>query len=342
MRILYAIQGTGNGHLSRAKAIIPELLSRGVILDLLVSGIQSDIPLPYEVKYRKRGLSFIFGKQGGVDLWNTYLRTNVFRIIKEVRSLPVKDYDFVLNDFEPISAWACKLRGVPCIGVSHQAAVLAPAAPQPEKRFSLGALILKRYAPVSHQYGFHFQSYQSGIYTPVIRKGIRKANKGDKGHYTVYLPAYSDRRILEVLRQIPQVQWQVFSKHSKKAYRLDNVQIKPIQNMGFLGSIAMASGVLCAAGFETPSESLYMGKKLCVIPMKRQFEQQCNAVALAEMGVPVIPYLSPDALPALRAWVASDHRVEVNYPEVTAKVVDRILSEMKEGSRVPTASWSLF
>ncbi len=338
MRILYAIQGTGNGHLSRARAIIPELLNRGVDLDLLVSGIQADIPLPYEVKYRMRGISFIFGKQGGVDLWNTYLRTNSFRIQQEIRSLPVRDYDFVLNDFEPISAWACKLRGVPCVGVSHQAAVLAPSAPQPEKSDPLGLLILKRYAPVSHQYGFHFQAYEPGIYTPVIRKGIRRAQLSDKGHYTVYLPAYSDGRILEVLSKIPDVQWQVFSKHSKKAYAFDNVSIKPIQNMGFLGSVSAATGILCAAGFETPSETLFMGKKLCVIPMKGQYEQQCNAAALGKMGVPVVEFLSEEALPAIRAWVASNHRVQVDYPDVAGTVVDRILAEMKEGSRVPTAS----
>ncbi len=47
-------------------------------------------------------------------------------------------------------------------------------------------------------------------------------------------------------------------------------------------------GVLCGAGFETPSEALYLKKKLLVIPMKNQYEQQCNAMALKEIGVPVI------------------------------------------------------
>ncbi|MFM7329964.1 MAG: glycosyl transferase, partial [Bacteroidota bacterium] len=37
MRILYAIQGTGNGHLARAEEIIPILFSYGKV-DLFVSG----------------------------------------------------------------------------------------------------------------------------------------------------------------------------------------------------------------------------------------------------------------------------------------------------------------
>ena len=36
MKVLYAIQGTGNGHLSRAKDVIPALLKR-VQVDILIS-----------------------------------------------------------------------------------------------------------------------------------------------------------------------------------------------------------------------------------------------------------------------------------------------------------------
>ena len=61
MKILYAVQGTGNGHITRAMEIIPYLEKKGE-LDILVSGIQSDIELPFKVKYKFNGLSFIFGK----------------------------------------------------------------------------------------------------------------------------------------------------------------------------------------------------------------------------------------------------------------------------------------
>lgn len=75
MKILYAIQGTGNGHLSRAMDIIPILQRKGE-LDILVSGIQGDLELPYPVKYKFLGLSFIFGKKGGIALLDTYRRQN--------------------------------------------------------------------------------------------------------------------------------------------------------------------------------------------------------------------------------------------------------------------------
>ncbi|HXU28204.1 MAG TPA: glycosyl transferase, partial [Bacteroidia bacterium] len=75
MKILYAIQGTGNGHLSRAMEIIPAFMKRGDV-DILLSGIQVDLTLPFPVKYRLNGLSFIFGKSGGVDFFRTYAKLN--------------------------------------------------------------------------------------------------------------------------------------------------------------------------------------------------------------------------------------------------------------------------
>ena len=63
MKILFAIQGTGNGHLSRARDIYPELARYGEV-DVLISGIQADVDVPFPVRYRKYGMSFIFGKRG--------------------------------------------------------------------------------------------------------------------------------------------------------------------------------------------------------------------------------------------------------------------------------------
>src|SRR5690606_27760694 len=155
MKILYAVQGTGNGHLSRAMDVIPCLKKRAEV-DILVSGIQADLDLPFEVKYRKHGLSFIFGKAGGVDLWRTFMSNKVRDIVKEVNETPVEDYDLVINDFEPVTAWACHLREHPCIGMSHQSAVLDSKSPKPEEVDMMGKFILKHYAPVDVSYGFHF------------------------------------------------------------------------------------------------------------------------------------------------------------------------------------------
>jgi uncharacterized protein (TIGR00661 family) len=325
MKILYAIQGTGNGHLSRARDIIPLLQKKGD-LDLLISGEQADIDLPYPVRYRFKGLGFVFGKKGGVDLKETYKKSNIRRLLSEINSIPIESYDLVINDFEPVSAWACKINNKQCIALSHQGAVLNKNAPQPKHIDPVGKAILKYYAPSTKRYGFHFQAYDTNIYTPVIRKQIRDLKPENKGHYTVYLPAYDDKRIIKVLSECKDTKWQVFSKHNNNAFIVKNVSVQPVTNEAFIKSIAEAAGVICGAGFETPAEAMFLNKKLMVIPMKKQYEQYCNAAALQSMGVPVLKSLKLKHCDRIKAWVKGDVSVPVTYPDITSQIIDDIVS----------------
>jgi len=103
MKILYSIQGTGNGHVTRAREIVP-LLKKEHDVDILMSGIQSDVELPFEVQYRFHGLSFIFGKKGNVDITETYRKSRLRQLLKDMKSLPVDQYGLVISDFEPVSS----------------------------------------------------------------------------------------------------------------------------------------------------------------------------------------------------------------------------------------------
>ncbi len=325
MKILYAIQGTGNGHVSRALEIIPILMKKGSV-DILISGIQSDVDLPFPVKYKFKGLSFIFGKKGGIDLISTYKKSSIVNLYAEIKSLPVEEYDLVISDFEPVSSWACRMNNKLCIGLSHQSAVINKNAPKPKIKDPLGNAVLKYYAPVDFSYGFHFEKYDTNIFTPVIRDQIRTSNPKNAGHYTVYLPAYGDEKILKILSKIKNVNWQVFSKHNKKTIIQDNIKIQPISNEGFVKSMINAIGVLCGAGFETPAEALYLKKKLLVIPMKGQYEQQCNAAALKKMDVPVIKSLKKKHLPKIENWINNEQAISVEFKDQTEEIIDKILT----------------
>ena len=324
MKILYAIQGTGNGHLSRARDIIP-ILKRNHEVDILISGADAEVELPFPIKYKYKGLGFIFGKHGGIDILETYKENHVKSLFKEINTLPVKDYDLVINDFEPVSAWACHQINKRCISISHQAAVLNKLAPKPETVDIIGKLVLKKYAPTTSKYGFHFKAYDENIFTPVIRKQIREQLTENKGHYTVYLPAYDGERILKVLTQFENTQWQVFSKHNKKVINEKNITIQPIDNEAFVKSIASSEGVLCGAGFETPAEALFMKKKLMVIPIKGQYEQFCNAAALEAMGIPILKSLKLKYVEKIKAWIEEGITIAVDYPDQTEEIINKIV-----------------
>jgi uncharacterized protein (TIGR00661 family) len=201
---------------------------------------------------------------------------------------------------------------------------------------------LKYYAPTTAQYGFHFSAFDKNIFTPVIRKEVRDINVKNERYYTVYLPAYDDERIVKHLKKFKSAEWQVFSKHNKKAFTDGNVTIQPINNELFLRSMANCKGVLCGAGFETPAEALFLGKKLLVIPMKTQYEQQCNAAALKKMGVPVIKSLKKKNYSVIKEWLEYGKTIPVNYPDITEKIVDTIIkNHYHKKIYSPSFSWDV-
>ena len=324
MKILYAIQGTGNGHLTVALEVLPLLMKKGEV-DILVSGTEVDMPLPYEVKYRFHGLCFVFGKKGGIDYLETYKKAKLKNLFNEISSLPVEEYDLVFSDFEPVSAWACYLKNKPCIGFSHQAAVLNKSAPKPKRKDLVGQAVLRHYAPASVQYGFHFVPYNKNIFTPIIRREIRNSPVSNEGHYTVYLPAYNDRRLIKLLTLFPAYRWEVFSKRCLQSYVHENISFYPVTGKHFVQSMVSSAGVLCGAGFQTPSEALFLKKKLLVIPMKGQYEQQCNAAALRLLGIPVLKNVKPKQYKKLKAWLDAEARILMDFPDETAYILQEIV-----------------
>lgn len=326
MKILYAIQGTGNGHISRACNIIPELKKHGHV-DVLISGIESSLSLPFSVTYSLYGLSFIFGSKGNVDILSTIKKMKLKQLFHNIQHIPVEKYDIVINDFEPVTAWACKIKKIPCISVSHQAAVIHPKAPRPKRTDVFGNLILRYYAPAKIRYGIHFIPYDSTIFSPVIRNEIRQTNISNNGHYTVYLPSYNDSYLCSVFSQLPQVTWHIFSKHSKKIQQHGNVTIHPISHEKFITSLCSCEGIICGAGFETPAEALFLRKKLLVIPMKNQYEQLCNAQALKELDVPVLYSLKNKHIPIIETWTKTSQNICIDIPENTSHIIQTIVSE---------------
>lgn len=324
MRILFAIQGTGNGHISRAEDIVPILSEYGK-LDIFVSGAQSDVKLSYPLKYKSRGLSFFFGKSGGIDFLKTFKQNSSKQVYKEIKSFPVEKYDLVINDFEPISAWAARKRGVPCVSLSHQSALLSPKVPQPKHFDPVGEWILKNYAPTDAAVSFHFAQFDKNIYTPVIRSAIREARPTDGDHYTVYLPAYDDRKLVPLLAQIQHTRWHIFSKHAKKPYHIGKLSVYPVDKEEFVASMLSCKGVFCGAGFETPAEALFLGKKLLVVPMKKQREQFYNAAALKELGIPVLKNVKNKRLEKISEWIETGKPIEINYPNTTKQAVEHAL-----------------
>lgn len=329
MKILYAIQGTGNGHMSRARHIVPCLEQHGEV-DLLVSwSRQTELDLGRPLTYRFHGLGYIFGKTGGIDYAQTLRHVRLREFIKDIRALPVDRYDLVISDFEPISAWACQLHHRACVLMSHQASFLSPKTPRPQGAPHPAELILRFYAPGTDTVAFHFDRYDTFIHTPVIRREVRALSPRNQGHVTVYLPAHDHRELVRRLAPIRGIAWEVFTKERGQAYTTGSVKVQTVQNEAFLQSLEGCSGLISGGGFETNAEALYLAKKLLVIPMRGQYEQQCNAEALRRMGVAVLADIGHDFAERVESWLTNDEVIHVDYLDETDMIVADVVRRYK-------------
>lgn len=326
MEILYAIQGTGNGHFSRAREFIPHLSKYGK-LHLLVSGSSVDVDLGYPIQYSYPGISYTFGKNGGIDILDTVRIQKPIRFLDDVMQFEPQKYDLVISDYEPISAWACYKADIPCIGLSHQASFLSKKTPRPNHRNLAAEFLLKYYAPCSKPIGFHFHPYDDFIYSPIIRSEVRNLRPTIGNHITVYLPAYSEEFLISFFQKFPSIEWHFFSKHSKSAKIVDNIHIQPINNQNYLKSLESCNALLTGGGFEAPAEALFLNKKLMVVPMRAQYEQQCNAEALRRYGVKIVESIDHGFGKELEEWIDTEYSIQMKFPESTGEIVDKIIYE---------------
>ncbi|MFD2531703.1 glycosyltransferase family protein [Gracilimonas halophila] len=314
MRILYGVQGTGHGHISRARVVLPRLREHAEV-DVLISGYNFKMYIDGPVQYKARGLSLAYDNKGSVNMLETALKLHPIKLIRDIRSIPVQEYDFVVNDFEPVTAWAAQRAEIPCVAISHQASFLSEKSPRPLKESLFAEQVMKHFAPSTAAVGSHYLRYDDFIEPPIIRKHIRELNPKLGGHITVYLPAFDHQKLCAVFNQIGKVEWHIFSPKCDEAYIRGNVTVNPVGKETFLESIENCLGIVSATGFETTSEAMFLGKKLLTIPIKNQYEQLCNAAALEELGGKVVYQIDSKFSGLLSDWI-EEGRV-LNLPEIS-------------------------
>lgn len=330
MNIFYAVQATGNGHISRASELMPHLQSYGNV-DVFLSGsnygLKSDLP----IAYRSKGISLFYNHTtGSIDFHKTIKSIAPRKLLSEARHLPLEKYDLIINDFEPLTSLACKLRGIDCVHFGHQASFRSNKVPRPSKRSALGEWVLRNYAYGSTNIGLHFSNYDNGIFSPIIKKAIVESEPIDKGHITVYLGQYADELLINYFKQLKGFQFHLFSSSISQPYVIENVKVFPVNKDLFSQSMLESHGVITGGGFETPAEALLLKKKLLVIPMVGQYEQQCNAAALEQMGVMTIAHMD-DFFPAyFSKWIHDHKNIEFALQQSTEQIVQHLFTIKNE------------
>ena len=320
MKIFYAIQATGNGHISRAMQLYPYLQKYGTI-DFFLSGNNASLETKLPVKYKSKGCSLHYSKCGGLNYWDIVKNIKPRQIYKDAESLPLKNYDVIINDFDSITSLACKMQNINSVQLGHQASFISKNTPRPEKKSFMGEMILKHYAPSTKNIGLHFEQYDSFILPPIIKDEILASNPINLGHITVYLPSFDKDCLEKAFSSIPDIQFHWFLNTVEQIHTIGNITYFPVEQKNFNKSLITCEGIITGGGFETPSEALYLGKKVLSIPIRNHYEQECNAAALKKLGVPVVYEVGADFNIIIEKWL----NLDLKYPKMKANNIPETL-----------------
>jgi len=318
LKILYGVQGTGNGHLSRARSMCRHLANTNFQVDYLFSGREREKYFDMEgfADWQcKRGLTFSTNK-GKIKPIATLYNVRALELLKDIKTLPIDNYDLIISDFEPITAWAAHRAQRSCLGIGHQYAFNYNI---PLKGDNVATrLLMNRFAPTSHNIGLHWYHFNAPILPPIIDHW-EQTQPVNLRQIVVYLPFENADIISRLLVKIPDYEFHYFGNFPA-ASNQGNIHVYPVSREKFQHTLAQATCVICNAGFELASESIHMGKKILVKPLHGQMEQVSNALALQQLQLGrAVDKLT---VAEIKDWLQNFTAKPVYYPDVAKHIVE--------------------
>ncbi|WP_053979415.1 MJ1255/VC2487 family glycosyltransferase [Marinagarivorans algicola] len=318
MKILYGVQATGNGHITRARALAKQFARQGIEVDYLFSGRAADKFFdmePFGQWQCKRGLTFIH-EAGQLNIPKTLRQNSLKTLYNDIRALDLSPYDLVLTDFEPITAWAARKKQKTCIGVGHQYAFYKNVPRRGDNVISRA--IMRHFAPADIHLGLHWHHFGQPILPPIAE--VHENNHPiDNNKILVYLGFEAHDDIVQMIEPFKSHLFVIYGPYPRYQSH-ENIQFKPLSREGFQQDLATCNGVICNAGFELASEAIQLGKKLLVKPLHGQMEQLSNAKALELLNIGMT--MNSLNSRTVKGWLDNFEAKQVHYPNVAEAIVE--------------------
>ena len=243
MKILYGVQGTGNGHVSRSTHIIDALQKRGMTVNVIFSGCGADkVYDPAIIRSPRfyKGFTFCV-RRGRIHPADTVRQLSFFRFLKDVQDFEADDYDLIITDFEPVSAWIARKNHRPCIGIGHQYAFLHDIPM--DRSNPLSKYIFQWFAPVDVAIGMHWHHFDQPILPPVIPTQVVPSDTVDPSLILVYLPFENKDQVRDLLLAFTDFQFAVYAQHSGATpVRENNIHWHPFSRTDFYRDLGRCAG----------------------------------------------------------------------------------------------------
>ena len=339
MNILYGIQATGNGHVSRSREVIKNLKELGHRVRVVLSGRNPDrfrhAPIfdPCDIF---QGLTFSTSR-GKLQLFKTAAGLRLCRFFRDIASFDATDFDLVISDFEPLTSRIAERFGITSIGIGHQYAFLYDipvSGANPLSRW-----VLRSFAPVDIPVGLHWHHFNQPILPPIIPTGLANGVRSITEKILVYLPFEHPEDVKTLLASFPAMEFFIYGIPGlDQPDDRRNLLMRPYSRDGFLTDLRDCNGVISNAGFELTSEALQLGKKILVKPLTGQFEQDSNAMAVIQLKLgTAMAELCPRTV---AAWLQHPPVPVAGYPDVAgllAKWLDQ--GDWRDIEALSSAAW---
>jgi len=326
MRIFYGVQGTGNGHITRARVMAKELHAAGIDVHFQFTGRPADKYFDMEIfnGYQScPGLTF-HTEKGQVSYLKTALDAKPITFIKDMKSLDLSGYDLVISDFEPVTAWAAKSQKKPVLGIGHQYA-FNHKIPR-EGSDPIANQVMKYFAPADVGVGLHWHHFGQPILPPIIDTP-ETPKSIIKNKIVVYLPFEDQNEVIRLLSPFENFDFHLYSPEPVPS-KFGHITCNPLSRDGFQKDLYDCAGIISNAGFELASESLQMGKKILAKPLHAQMEQISNAAALQQLGYGHVMHDMDSSV--IEHWLHDNHAVHITYPNIAKVLVQWIQDGMPE------------
>ena len=312
MKIFYGVQGTGNGHITRARVMAKELYAAGIDVTFQFTGRPADKYFDMDIfnDYQLRtGLTFNTNK-GQVNYFKTALEAKPVTFIKDIKSLNLSGYDLVISDFEPVTAWAAKNQKIPVLGIGHQYAFnhnIPRAGSDP-----IAEQVMKYFAPADKGVGLHWHHFGQAILPPIIDTPETPKNI-ITNKIIVYLPFEDQQEVIKLLSPFKHFDFHIYSPEVAHS-AFDHIKCNPLSHAEFKKDLYDSAGIISNAGFELASEALQLGKKILAKPLHAQMEQISNAAALKQLGYGQT--MNDMESSVIEEWLHDNNAIHITYPNI--------------------------
>jgi uncharacterized protein (TIGR00661 family) len=375
MKIMFAVQGDGRGHMTQAIAASQILEAEGHEIVAVTVGTNPSRKLPdfFTQAFGERVIpiespGFSFQAAKGVTTAGTVRQAivglhryqNSLRILRS--TLTKTRPDLLINFLEPLIGVYNLLHPhpVPVISVGHQFMLEHPGFVRCRK-FALQQWTMRRYVRLSGARSTRFalsfypasSQPERRLYVgpPLLRRDLFQLQPEVRGHFLlayVLNQGYTDE-ILRWHAKYPAVELHCFCEKPKvePVWRYDStLWFHKLDGTKFLQMMAESRGVACTAGFESLNEAAWLGKPLLVVPVANHIEQYLNALDAEKAGLAVAatsfdltPLLTQPMRPGLgsyRDWVRQAGSVLLSViEEVTRRPVRKFVPEHSTAGTSP-------